>query len=246
MKISAQQKVETRRAILEAAVDLIIENGFRATSMRAVARSAGVGDATIYNYFPTKEALLYGYYLDAIEYAVEAMEQVAEFGEFDVREKQQVFFETILEGFLGDREFVEQTFPSVFFHPLPVDKGIKAIRKRFIAVLESHFQAAVESGEMPELMLKELVFHFIWDFFIAVTLYWLKDDSEQFSNTSVFIDKSMDLGYTMLRSGVLDKATGLASFLFKSHVLSRADMIMEHRDAFERIRQEFLNNDAPQ
>ena len=61
MKISEQEKQRTRLKILEAAADVIIEKGFKSASMREIARRAGVGDATIYNYFPSKESLLYGY-----------------------------------------------------------------------------------------------------------------------------------------------------------------------------------------
>lgn len=243
MKISSSQKVENRQIILEAAVDLIIEKGFRATSMRAVARKAGVGDGTIYNYFPTKEALLFGYYQDAMEAAAEAVQSVEGIEAFDLREKLQVFLDIILEGFLKDREFVDQTFASVFFHPIPVGGSIKAIRKRFTAVVDSFFESAVQAGELQEVMLEELVHLFIWDFFVATVLYWLRDDSEQFANTTVFIDKSLDLGYAVLKSGVLDKVLGLTSFLFKSHVLSRMDAFMDQRDALNRIKREFMGHD---
>lgn len=245
MKVSAKQKAETREAILAAAVDLFIDKGFRETSMRAVARQAGVGDATIYNYFPTKEALLYGYYQDALNRADATMRQVEGFADYDLRERMQLFVETVLEGFLPDREFVDQTFSSIFFHPLPVAKGIKSIRGRFVEIVDEMLQAATASGETPEITLKELICHFVWDYFIAVVLYWLRDDSEQFANTTVFIDTSMDLGYTLLRSGVIDKATSLASFLFKTHILTRLDLLRERRDAFQRLRQEFMDH-APQ
>jgi AcrR family transcriptional regulator len=76
MKISAEQKDENRRAILDAAVDLMIEKGFRSMTMRAVARKAGIGDATIYNYFPTKESLVQGYYMEALETAVRTLSEV--------------------------------------------------------------------------------------------------------------------------------------------------------------------------
>ena len=61
MKISAEEKEQTRIRLLEAAVDVITEKGFRSASMREIAKRAEVGDATIYNYFPSKEKLLYGY-----------------------------------------------------------------------------------------------------------------------------------------------------------------------------------------
>ncbi|BCS87600.1 TetR/AcrR family transcriptional regulator [Pseudodesulfovibrio sediminis] len=243
MKINAKQKAENRRAILAAAVDLMIESGFKSMSMRAVARKAGVGDATIYNYFPTKEALIYGYYEESLNSALQTLMEVDDYEQFDLREKLQLLFETVLEGYLADREFVAETFASVFFRPVPGGKGVRAIRARFLHIIGEQFQAAADSGELADFMFKDLVYQCIWDFFIATTLYWLKDESEQFSNTTVFIDKSLDLGYTMLKSGVLDKVTGLASFLFKSHVLSRIEMIMDERDTFSRIKDEFMSYD---
>lgn len=244
MKISTKQKMENRRAILDAAVDLMIEKGFRAMSMRAVARKAGIGDATIYNYFPTKESLIHGYYLEALETAADSLARVEDYDSFTLRERLQVLFETILEGYLADREFVDETFSSVFFRPVPAGKGMRAIRARFLEIIKEQFEAVVESGELPDMMLKELVYHCIWDYFVAVTLYWLRDDSEQFSNTTVFIDKSLDLGYTMLKAGVLDKVTGLASFLFKSHVLSRIEVLMDERDTFSKLKEEFMGHAA--
>jgi AcrR family transcriptional regulator len=223
---------------------MLIESGFKSMSMRAVARKAGVGDATIYGYFPTKDALIYGYYEESLERAVRIMAEIDDFELFDLREKLQMLFETILDGYLADREFVSETFSSVFFRPVPGGKGVRAIRSRFLDIVREQFDSATESGELSDIILKDLVYQCIWDYFIATILYWLKDDSEQFSNTTVFIDKSLDLGYVMLKSGVLDKVTGLASFLFKSHVLSRIEMIMEERDTFSRIKEEFMSHGA--
>lgn len=47
----------TRAKILAAAKDIIDERGRDRLAMSAVARLAGVGDGTVYLYFPTKEAL---------------------------------------------------------------------------------------------------------------------------------------------------------------------------------------------
>jgi len=44
-------------AILEAAAELLLERGLSAVSMDAVAERAGVSKATIYRWWPTKEAL---------------------------------------------------------------------------------------------------------------------------------------------------------------------------------------------
>ena len=57
-------RAATRRRIVEAVSALIAEEHPATISVPAVARRAGVGVATVYRYFPTKEALL-----DAVTYA---------------------------------------------------------------------------------------------------------------------------------------------------------------------------------
>ncbi|MEC7121113.1 MAG: TetR/AcrR family transcriptional regulator [Pseudomonadota bacterium] len=48
---------ERMRRVLEAANHQFLEFGFAATSMEAIAKASGISKMTIYNYFPTKEAL---------------------------------------------------------------------------------------------------------------------------------------------------------------------------------------------
>lgn len=56
-----QQVIAARRAqILEAAAAVFAQKGFHPTTIRDIARHAGIADGTIYNYFPNKTALLFG------------------------------------------------------------------------------------------------------------------------------------------------------------------------------------------
>jgi|SRR5579863_3140621 len=54
-----RKKLRTRRLITETAVRLFTERGFDAVPVAAVARAAEVSEATVFNYFPTKEDLVY-------------------------------------------------------------------------------------------------------------------------------------------------------------------------------------------
>lgn len=49
---------DRRTAILEGALDLFARHGYAGAGMRAIARTAGIREATLYHYFPTKEALM--------------------------------------------------------------------------------------------------------------------------------------------------------------------------------------------
>ena len=53
-----QPAVDKREAILAAALQLFVERGFYGTAVPEVARQARVAAGTIYNYFPSKEALV--------------------------------------------------------------------------------------------------------------------------------------------------------------------------------------------
>ncbi|MFJ9414275.1 TetR/AcrR family transcriptional regulator [Streptomyces sp. NPDC101227] len=52
------QRAERREAILEAAMELISERGYRRTSLAAVAERAGLTQQGLLHHFPTKELLL--------------------------------------------------------------------------------------------------------------------------------------------------------------------------------------------
>ena len=54
-----RKKQRTRELIAETARRLFIERGFEAVPVAEIARAAEVSEATVFNYFPTKEDLLY-------------------------------------------------------------------------------------------------------------------------------------------------------------------------------------------
>jgi len=58
MGLRNQQKLERERRILKAAEKLFARKGYAETAMEDVAASAGLAVGTIYNYFPSKSALL--------------------------------------------------------------------------------------------------------------------------------------------------------------------------------------------
>jgi AcrR family transcriptional regulator len=54
-----RKKQRTRELIAETAVRLFVERGFRAVPVAEVARAADVSEKTVFNYFETKEDLVY-------------------------------------------------------------------------------------------------------------------------------------------------------------------------------------------
>ena len=97
MKVTKSAKEKTKIKILKSAVDLIIEKGFENTTLREIAKEAGVSNPTIYNYFPSKEKLLFGYIEQKHKEAVEILEGIEDFNTYTLREQLQTLIDTELE-----------------------------------------------------------------------------------------------------------------------------------------------------
>jgi AcrR family transcriptional regulator len=240
MKISQQQKTENRSAIIRAAVDVISEKGFKSATMRQIAKTSGMGDATIYNYFPTKDAILFGYYEDHMQACIQALKELEAFHTFSLHEQLQTMFETSLELYLADREFVAQTFRRVLLRGSRDWGRVKPIRKAFLSAVNEMLAAAAEVNEIPEPVFLDLISQLYMDAYIGVVYYWLADTSEGFANTSVLIDRGLDLSCAMLKAGVANKLFDFAVFMFKTHVLDNLDIFMAPVETADRVKRRFM------
>ncbi len=97
--IAQAQVAALRRAqILDAAAQVFAERGFHRTTVRDVAKAAGVADGTIYNYFENKTALLLGI-LDRLNDAERQAIELAQAQATDVRAFTRHYFQNHLQVF---------------------------------------------------------------------------------------------------------------------------------------------------
>lgn len=98
----AQVAALRRTQILDAAAQVFAERGFHRTTVRDVAKAAGVADGTIYNYFENKTALLLGI-LDRLNEAErQAIELAAQ--ATDLRTFTQHYFRNHLQVFANENQ----------------------------------------------------------------------------------------------------------------------------------------------
>lgn len=240
MKISKEQKESNRRAIISAMVDMVTTQGFKAATMKKIARQSGLGDATIYNYFPTKEAILFGYYTDHFTACIQQLKAVTDLNEYSLQEQIQTFFETSFDLFQKDREFVALTFKQVFFSYSQTYKLVKPIRAGFTAIIRDMVEAAVEVGEIPDQVFQEIIVQIFMDFYIAMTAYWIADRSDGFNDTTILMDKSLGLAMAMLKAGIANKILDITVFLFRTHVLNNLGAVKEGMETMGSIKRNFM------
>ncbi len=228
MKISSKVKEQTRIRLLESAVDVITEKGFDKASMREIAKRADVADATIYNYFSTKEKLLYGYCEYVQQQVMRELKALDDFHEYSLREQLHQLVEMELRMWLPAREFLQIVFAQTYAAPNLGHELLADTKSLLTMMVVDLIDASIEAGEMPEQPYQDLLPVLFWDYQSAILAYWLKDTSDNFANTTQLVDQSTEIIAQLLLGGVIGKTLDMFSFLFRTHVLQH----MNSLDAF--------------
>lgn len=218
MRTSKTQQEHNRRLILRTAVDLMSAQGFDGTTMKQIARAADLGDATIYKYFPSKEKLVLAYFEQQVADALALVSKTPGQQEFALQERLQLLVDSLLELLLADREFVAIAHQMVQSAPMLLVgqnlPGKELLRQAFVAMLEQ----AEAAGEIAPCAFKPSLGGLLADYVYGITAYWLKDDSEEFGNTTQLVDLSLAVLVLALQSGLINKLLDLGGFMLRSQL----------------------------
>ena len=218
MRTTKSQQAKTQRLLIRTAVDLMTQQGFEGTTMKQIARAAELGDATIYNHFPSKERLVLAYFEQTFGDALLNVGKTKDLSDFGLQEQLQLLIDAVLEILQGDREFVaiakslvERTPMLLLSEELP---GKLLLKQAFADTLT----AAESSGEMLPCSFKPSLSGLLADYVYAIISYWLRDESERFGNTTQMVDLSLGVLVLALKSGVVDKLLELGGFVVRSQL----------------------------
>jgi TetR/AcrR family transcriptional regulator, regulator of autoinduction and epiphytic fitness len=218
MRTTKAQQAHNYRHLIRTAVDQMTQTGFEGTTMKQIARAAGLGDATIYKYFPTKEKLVIAFFAQAMEDALAKTATTPGLASFSLQERLQVLIDNVLDTLLADREFVAIArglivqAPSLLMGELLPGKS--ALKQAFIEILDQ----AENIKEIPPCGFKPSLAGLLSDYVYGVIAYWLKDHSEQFNNTTQMVDLSLGVVALGLRSGMVDKLIELGGFVLRTQL----------------------------
>lgn len=222
MKTTRQQQDATRRQIVASAVDLMTRQGFDGTTMKDIARAAGIGDATIYKYFPTKDRIVLGYLDDVAQAALAETLQAPGFASYTLQEKLQRLTDAVLERLLADREFVAQVRTLARRSPLSMLAEPLAARQSLRDAVAQFLHDAEERGEIEPCDFKGLAGSAYTDYLAGVVAYWLADTSDEFADTTQLVDLSLDLVVQALRAGLVNRVMQLGGFVLRSQMARMA------------------------
>ncbi len=218
MKTSQKQQEQTRRQIVQSAVELMSRQGFEGTTMKDVARQAGIGDATIYKYFPTKERLVLGYFDQVVADALVATQQTPGLASYSLQEKLQRLTDAVLEALLPDREFVALARTLAARSPLLLLGEQMAAKQALRLAVQGFLAAAEAAGEIEPCDFQATLGGLYTDYLLGVMAYWLADESDQFADTTQLVDLSLGVLVLTLRAGLVNRVLELGGFVLRSQM----------------------------
>src|SRR4051794_38498978 len=160
---------DTRRRLYEAALRLMAAGGWQATTLRDVAREAGVSVGLLYRYFPSKRAVVMALY---DQLSAEFAERAASLPRGSWASRFVVALETSL-AVLGPHRSVLAGFVPVLFGG--ADEGLFApatafSRRRVQGVFE---RAVLAARDAPSPPLAAAMGRLLYLLQLAVLLWWL-------------------------------------------------------------------------
>lgn len=147
MSVRDTKKVEKRKRIEKAAIEVMAKQGYDRTTVSQIARAAGVADGTIYLYFENKDDLLLKTIDEITERFIKEGLAVLEATKSPMARIQK-FAELHLTN-LGADENLACIFQIELRHNLALMKHFSETKlRKYFAYLESYIRAAQEEGEI--------------------------------------------------------------------------------------------------
>ena len=196
--MSPGRSAQTRAAIVEAALRLFRENGYDATTMRAIASEAGVAAGNAYYYFGSKEELIQEYYArNHAEHAVACQPILQAETGFAPRLRgvlrALIDIQAPYHGFAA-RLYKHAAEPA---SPLsPFSKQSSPTRDASIALY-----AEVVDGSRLRVPaeLRDRLPELLWLYSMGIVLYWVHDTSPGCERTYRLIDATVPLAERLIR-----------------------------------------------
>lgn len=189
----------TRQAILSAALQLFQKLGYEQTTMRLIAREAGVSLGNAYHYFQSKEDLMQAYYEDLCQQQVSAsLRAMALEKDKSLRARLVATVNACLSVLQPHRPLLSSLFAiagSPQSRLSPFGPHTRTTRERSMEIFGDVLRG---SEDTPPEALREDLPCLLWLYYMGILFFWLHDNSFGWQRTSSLISSSASLLATIL------------------------------------------------
>jgi len=198
----AENKEKTRKAILEAALELFAKQGFYRTTTKAIARKAGIAEGTLFNYFPTKEDLALYFFEEELDEVIGWYGKEKRLKRVPLPEKLFAIVHHFLDRLTPYEEFIGAVYlralsPASKLSPISLPSQERNLR--YLKFIRGILAEAEAAGEVPPM--GDFGAYSFGLFHLAMITYWLQDASKGKEDTLAMLDRCLKISTHVLRKG---------------------------------------------
>lgn len=199
MRVTSETKTATRKRILKVSQERFADQGYEVTTTRDIARAAGIAAGTLFNYFPTKEAIVESLLSEAHAQATEKFAKTIDSSEPRSLEEELFAHVAIILRKLGPfRKYLPPALETAL-SPLVTDREGTSSSLR-AAHLETVVQIVARHGRQDALSAVALQMY--WTLFTGVLAFWASDRSPRQEDTLALLDQSIAMFVGWLSSQI--------------------------------------------
>jgi AcrR family transcriptional regulator len=189
---------QTRAAIAEAALRLFRESGYEATTMRAIAREAGVATGNAYYYFSSKEELIQEYYARNQADHARACRPVLD-SETRLATRLSGVLRTLIDTQAPYHSFAAKLYKHAAEPSSPLSPFSKESSPTRNAAIGLYAEVINGSRARIPAILRDRLPEVLWLYSLGIVLYWVHDTSPDCAKTYRLIDLTAPLAERLIR-----------------------------------------------
>ena len=144
--LTEQEQAKRRVEIFDASVHLFLEKGFTETSMREIAKAAGVGKSTLYDYFKSKDDILVSYFENEVQKITELAEEIIAL-DLGVSEKLRNIMQMHMAYLIDNKNFYLKLTVESQRLSMGSQQKIQAKRYAYQDMLRALIEDGIQTGE---------------------------------------------------------------------------------------------------
>ncbi len=163
--------------ILDAAVEVIAENGYHSSQVSKIAKEAGVADGTIYLYFDNKEDILISLFQEKMGQFIEKIEDAIQ-SEQDADKKLYTLIEMHLQQLTENPKLAIVTQLELRQSNKHLRLKINAVLKRYLQIIDDVLKDGMEKGIFHDHLNVRLVRQMIFGTIDEVVTNWVMKEQK--------------------------------------------------------------------
>ncbi|WP_039074693.1 MULTISPECIES: fatty acid metabolism transcriptional regulator FadR [Bacillus] len=172
-----KQKRPKYMQIIDAAVEVIAENGYHQSQVSKIAKQAGVADGTIYLYFKNKEDILISLFKEKMGQFIERMEEGIK-EKRTAKEKLALVISKHFTLLADDHNLAIVTQLELRQSNLELRQKINEILKGYLNILDGILTEGIQSGELKKGLDVRLARQMIFGTIDETVTTWVMNDQK--------------------------------------------------------------------